>query len=517
MKFSRSLIITGLLFSSVLGSVNVNNINVNAEVNSEDKNKKDITFKFLNNGTEVETKEGTINSENEITSNDIPKMSKDNYRIVSGQNYTITTNDSQKKMVLVKVEKIKKVSVKYTVDGIISNVSEFPTSVDVLDDAKTVQLTELNNNFDGYRLKDDIKNFIVSEKNEITINLEKLNSIKVVFVLENGSDVPILNAEVNVGISDKSVNSESVKAPTGYEVITNKEFPIKELNNKKYVKVAIRKLAQEPVREQETIKINFVDDKGKIILDKRLPKTITVNQNSTKVDLSKIKLPSEYVFGDKSDPFIKDGNVTIKLSKVEPDIVSVVNVNYIDVATKKSVRSINLKGKLGAKFKLNLPEGYKVVEGSSNIVAFVKGVTSVTVFVTKVMDIKDHKSVISTHEGTMASIFDDKGKILKNRVLAPGSTWQSDKVMTRNGMKFYRVATNEWISSENVYEFTTNITRIDTASGYYKMLFDSKGKQITNRGLAANSGWFTDKFATINGEKMYRVATNEWVKASDIK
>lgn len=41
-------------------------------------------------------------------------------------------------------------------------------------------------------------------------------------------------------------------------------------------------------------------------------------------------------------------------------------------------------------------------------------------------------------------------------------------------------------------------------------------KLVANRGLAADSGWFSDEQITIKGVSYYRVATNEWVKASQV-
>lgn len=43
-------------------------------------------------------------------------------------------------------------------------------------------------------------------------------------------------------------------------------------------------------------------------------------------------------------------------------------------------------------------------------------------------------------------------------------------------------------------------------------MYDSTG-QLLNRTLPGGSVWATDGYAMINGEKMYRVATNEWIKA----
>ena len=48
------------------------------------------------------------------------------------------------------------------------------------------------------------------------------------------------------------------------------------------------------------------------------------------------------------------------------------------------------------------------------------------------------------------------------------------------------------------------------------LLYTYEGKVVGNRALAGHSSWFTDRYATINGEKMYRVATNEWVRAYDV-
>jgi len=48
-------------------------------------------------------------------------------------------------------------------------------------------------------------------------------------------------------------------------------------------------------------------------------------------------------------------------------------------------------------------------------------------------------------------------------------------------------------------------------------LFTTKGARIKNRALSGNTDWYTDKSAMINGQKMYHVATNEWVAAMDLK
>lgn len=47
-------------------------------------------------------------------------------------------------------------------------------------------------------------------------------------------------------------------------------------------------------------------------------------------------------------------------------------------------------------------------------------------------------------------------------------------------------------------------------------LYDDSGTELTDRKLAPSSDWFTDETRTLNGDKYYRVATNQWAKADDV-
>jgi len=46
-------------------------------------------------------------------------------------------------------------------------------------------------------------------------------------------------------------------------------------------------------------------------------------------------------------------------------------------------------------------------------------------------------------------------------------------------------------------------------------LYTSEGKMITDRALAPSTKWAVGQTITVNGEKLYQVATNEYLKASD--
>lgn len=64
----------------------------------------------------------------------------------------------------------------------------------------------------------------------------------------------------------------------------------------------------------------------------------------------------------------------------------------------------------------------------------------------------------------------------------------------------------------NSGQWTDNISTVTTYRLAY--LYTLEGNPVKNRGLAAHTAWYTDRYATINGQKMYRVATNEWVPSS---
>ncbi|KRK63903.1 hypothetical protein FC72_GL001034 [Companilactobacillus tucceti DSM 20183] len=56
---------------------------------------------------------------------------------------------------------------------------------------------------------------------------------------------------------------------------------------------------------------------------------------------------------------------------------------------------------------------------------------------------------------------------------------------------------------------------VATTFDHITRMYNRDGDLITNRALGANTPWQVGIFATINGEKMYQVSTNEFVKASE--
>ncbi len=56
---------------------------------------------------------------------------------------------------------------------------------------------------------------------------------------------------------------------------------------------------------------------------------------------------------------------------------------------------------------------------------------------------------------------------------------------------------------------------VATTFDHVTRMYNRDGDLITNRALGANTPWQVGIFAEINGEKMYQVSTNEFVKASE--
>jgi len=62
----------------------------------------------------------------------------------------------------------------------------------------------------------------------------------------------------------------------------------------------------------------------------------------------------------------------------------------------------------------------------------------------------------------------------------------------------------------------TSWKQVITTQNGISSLYRLDGHLVKNRALGPYSSWFSDRYATINGKTMYRVATNEWVDGDNI-
>lgn len=143
----------------------------------------------------------------------------------------------------------------------------------------------------------------------------------------------------------------------------------------------------------------------------------------------------------------------------------------------------------------------------------------------------ENKGIVTTKADTpYYTLNDDAGNKITNRALAKNTAWVTDqKRVDQNGNTQYRVATGEWIDANDVTfsdkattdegEYTdvqalNGKVTLDGPSSFIYMLYNDNGESVSNRALAGDSAWYTDKKATnAAGVTVYHVATGEWVQA----
>ncbi|CAJ1187140.1 hypothetical protein CPR19088_GLDEOEPO_00335 [Companilactobacillus paralimentarius] len=113
-----------------------------------------------------------------------------------------------------------------------------------------------------------------------------------------------------------------------------------------------------------------------------------------------------------------------------------------------------------------------------------------------------------------AKLYDGNGKATST-TLPKQTLWKIDRKLTVDGTTYYRVASNEWIKENDGIEIFPEVDTITTRR--QAKLYTSAGKEITDRSLAPNTSWYTDRVGIVNNENMRRVATDEWVSFNDLK
>ncbi|WP_338217190.1 SLAP domain-containing protein [Companilactobacillus muriivasis] len=122
---------------------------------------------------------------------------------------------------------------------------------------------------------------------------------------------------------------------------------------------------------------------------------------------------------------------------------------------------------------------------------------------------------IRTYDDSAKLLYQAENKLISNRELSVNSAWITDRETEINGQQYYRVATNEFVNANDVYIYSP-VNLIVTTHKVQTKIYTAKGDLVTDRSLANNTSWKVDSITYINNEKYYRVATNEFIKASDI-
>lgn len=194
-------------------------------------------------------------------------------------------------------------------------------------------------------------------------------------------------------------------------------------------------------------------------------------------------------------------------------------ISYYDQANNKLVGTQSGTSADGATVTLTAPKGYTLVNANDVNYIINKDAPDATIFVKKSDDSNvEDSDIVATYpdKGKYVKIYDANGDLNDRAVLSAGSSWIIDQTKEINGVEYYRVATNEYIKASDAYKYTPLQSVVTTTNGDVKPVYNSKGQLIIDVALDHSTPWYTDRSATINGEKMYRVATDQWVRASDV-
>ncbi|MCH4010115.1 SLAP domain-containing protein [Companilactobacillus sp.] len=110
-------------------------------------------------------------------------------------------------------------------------------------------------------------------------------------------------------------------------------------------------------------------------------------------------------------------------------------------------------------------------------------------------------------------LYNSNGK-QATRSLAAGTYWIADRMLMSGGQPtLYRVSTDEWVKPSDV-TFINPIGNTLVTARANAGLYDSNGNVVGT--LPAGVAYHSDQRKTVNGVIMYRVSTDQWVKATEV-
>lgn len=177
---------------------------------------------------------------------------------------------------------------------------------------------------------------------------------------------------------------------------------------------------------------------------------------------------------------------------------------------EKTVPLYNSKGELLPDYALTKNSDWQsdkqlVLNG----VTYYRVSTNAWVKASDVYPFKYEDSYVSVHNDKFAKLVNFKN-VESNRGLRASSDWKTDRFIDISGTKYYRVSTNEFVSSDNVYQYKPTSNKVVDTDG--AEIYDDYG---TDTGKTLKSGSYkTDRIATINGTDYYRVSTNQFIKVN---
>jgi hypothetical protein len=332
------------------------------------------------------------------------------------------------------------------------------------------------------------------------------------YIDTEGNTIEDFNNQIS-GTKGEKITS----APDGYVVADSSEATFGADGSNKTVTVT-------PLT---TVTVNFVDQNNNLVSSQNVDGGI-----GNVVELT--NLPAGCSWNN-------DAEKTIKIAENEqyniPVTKKVSNTVIFKTSDNTEVGRTQIFGeKAGDSVTLDkdqLPEGYTVSDDTLTLQN--EGNTQfVTVTKNAADGIMPIKGVVRVNV-ELAHLYDKDGKVL-SRSLSNQTRWQTNNKMVLNGVTYYQVSTTEWLKASDIIvenekgsedaNTDTNTNKdatkadrsvVETKNSGLAHLYDDNGELIASRSLSPNTRWATDLMKTTNGVKMYRVATHEWLKVSEIK
>jgi hypothetical protein len=101
-------------------------------------------------------------------------------------------------------------------------------------------------------------------------------------------------------------------------------------------------------------------------------------------------------------------------------------------------------------------------------------------------------------------------------VLPAGSAWRINGEVDTGNLTSFQVAPGMFVSLYDGYIYLPDIEDVKVTTSGPARLYDHNAQLITDRALGPDTEWYSDRLITLNHKSYYRVATDEFVAASDV-
>lgn len=283
--------------------------------------------------------------------------------------------------------------------------------------------------------------------------------------------------------------------------------------------------------KSSVITITFADKNGRTIETQQIKNVVGAAFNS-----NYLNIPSGYNISNNSmfPTEFKDYNQKFVITVLKNTTVNVLYVDNNGQSVGSGIQT--LSGRVGDKLdinQLNIPYGY-LIDKADLPISYTEQPQSGKIILKKISNSSstaksklnsEHKFKNTSHlitsrnnylqivENTSVQVYNNDLNPITGKTIPANTSWYTDKNRKYAGDSYQRISTSEWIKVNNSIPFTINVGVITVNNS--AQVYSTSGAKVTTKVLTKNTKWATDRVATINGHKMYRVSTYEWVKASD--